>query len=99
MPVLHLGAFLGAWWLATGFVMMLARLDGGGRGRSLWLSTAAAAAGIAGVAALRGAEGTAAAYAVAACTLAVWAWGELTFYSGAVAGPRTERCPEGCGGA
>lgn len=96
---LHLGAFVLAWWLCTGLVMLWARARGRARRlTAVWGSSLAAAAAVVGLVALRGATGTGAAYAVAACVFAVWAWGELTFYTGVLAGPRRERCEPDCRG-
>ncbi len=97
LPALLFVLFL--WWASTGVVLYL---DGLPRGTFAW-SVGAATLLLAG--ALYGIGSSAqdptprGAYLAFGCALLVWAWIELTFYTGLVTGPRRHACPPGCSGA
>lgn len=87
-----------AWWFSTGVVLWLDRQPRTSANLRLLAATAIGGAALVGIA--RSATDTSAmgAYAAFSCALAIWAWHELSFLSGAVAGPRTEPCPAGAVG-
>lgn len=90
-PLWAAGLALAAWWGGTGALMWaVARADGGGpeaRRRLVVLAVPMLALGVALVILTRGASGPGAAAAGFLGALAVWAWIELAFLTGVVAGP------------
>jgi putative photosynthetic complex assembly protein 2 len=77
-----------AWFVSTGLVVWLVhRPRATYRAAMLWTSLAAMA-GVALIAATRHDAGAGAAYASAVGALAIWAWQEFAFLTGAAAGPR-----------
>lgn len=87
------------WWASTGVVMLAARRYAGNR-RGLTIGASAVA--LAGLAALYlGARSPtiAGAYLGFVGAIALWAWHELTFLTGALTGPRKTACPAGLAGA
>lgn len=86
------------WWFSTGLVIYLDRLPRHTFRWSLLGATLAVAVALMGLA--RGAADTApaGAYTGFACALVLWAWLELSFYTGLVTGPRRRRCAPGCSG-
>lgn len=86
------------WWFSTGLVIYLDRLPRHTFRWSLLGATALVAVALVGLA--RGAADTspAGAYMGFTCALVLWAWLELSFYTGLVTGPRRHRCPRGCAG-
>jgi putative photosynthetic complex assembly protein 2 len=86
--LLPAAAVLFAWFASTGLVVWLVhRPRTTYRAAMLWTSLAAMA-GVALIAATRHDAGTNAAYASAIGALAIWAWQEFAFLTGAAAGPR-----------
>jgi putative photosynthetic complex assembly protein 2 len=87
------------WWGSTGVVMYLDGLPRGTFSWSVGLATLLLAAALLGIG-IAGVYPTArGAYLGFSCALVAWAWIELTFYTGAITGPRRMPCPPGCGGA
>lgn len=85
------------WWGSTGAVMYLDGLPRGTFGWSVGAATLLLAAALFGIG-IAGVYPTAhGAYLGFLCALVVWAWIELTFYTGAITGPRRAPCPPGCG--
>jgi len=99
---LALGAFavaLIAWWFATGAVIVAARPT---VGHPLYLLVPAAALAVAGLVlalATAGSSSVVAVYGAFFAALAIWAFHEITFLTGHVAGPRRSALPAGVTGA
>lgn len=92
LPIIAAAAL---WWLSTGVILGLTRLPS-----ATWRWTAGCASllGVAGTAAvffLRPMETPAAAYMGFAAGIAVWAFHEVMFLFGYIAGPHREPCPKG----
>jgi len=87
------GVVIVAWWSSTAAVMRLAWLDRSSHRVGLLLLGALALAALYGVHWTSGRPTVGAAYLGFGCALAIWAWHELAFLIGAVAGPRTAACP------
>lgn len=95
LPVLYT---LCLWWLGTGIVIYL---DGLPRPTLPWTlagATLLLAAALAGVALSASAPSVAGAYVAFTAGFAVWAWLEISFYTGYVTGPRRRPCAPGCRG-
>ena len=90
-PLWAAGLALAAWWGGTGALMWaVARADAGGaeaRRRLVVLAVPMLAAGVGAVIVTRGQVGPGPAAAAFLGALAVWAWIELAFLTGVVAGP------------
>ena len=87
-----------AWWASTGVVLYLAHLP-----PSTFRWTLAGAAvltlvGLVGLAATRDDTTLTGAFVSFLCGLAVWAWQEVSFYTGALTGTRKEVCAPSCSG-
>lgn len=82
-----------AWWISTGLVMAAARRPLGRGG--LAAATVVGLAGLAGLYLSARMESALGVYAGFLSALAVWAWHELTFLLGLIAGPRRAPCPAG----
>jgi putative photosynthetic complex assembly protein 2 len=92
----HLGPalfVLAAWWLSTAALLRLVWLPRGARPATLAALSVVAVAGFVGVAWTRELATEAGAYGAFVCGLSIWAWHELTFLLGLVAGPRRAPCP------
>ena len=88
--LLPAGAVLLAWFASTGLVVWLVHRPRATWGSAMAWTSAAAMVGVGVIAATRHDDGAASAYAAAAGALAIWAWQEFAFLTGAAAGPR--RC-------
>lgn len=88
--VLPVAVTVAAWFLATGLVAWLDNRDRTTFPRSLAWAGAAGVAGLIAVAATMNSVTQAAAYVAFLAALAVWAWLEIAFLTGAVAGTRRE---------
>lgn len=86
------------WWFSTGAVLFLDHLPRWTFRRTMWGATALLVIGLAGLAASAGDASVGGAYLAFTCGLLVWAWQEISFYTGAVTGPRRHRCKPGCRG-
>lgn len=84
-----------AWWAGTGLLFLLARAADSGRHRAEMLvgASGAALAAVLAAVALREVEGTVGALLGFGVGVAIWAWHELSFLSGAVTGPVRDPCP------
>ncbi|GLR47745.1 hypothetical protein GCM10007925_14580 [Sphingomonas astaxanthinifaciens DSM 22298] len=81
-------AVLLSWFASTGLIVWLVHRPRATYRASMVGTTVAAMVGIGMIAATRHDSGPAATYAAAAAALAIWAWQELAFLTGAAAGPR-----------
>lgn len=96
--LLPAAAVLIAWFASTGLVVWLVhRPRATYRGAMLWTALAAMA-GVAVIAATRHDGGPSASYASAVAALAIWAWQEFAFLTGAAAGPRRVAADQGVSG-
>ncbi|MCX7889979.1 MAG: putative photosynthetic complex assembly protein PuhE [Rhodobacteraceae bacterium] len=91
------------WWSSTGAILVcVRRADNAGGGRHLATALVALpilGLGLAGAAASSPPATVADSYTAFFSALAVWAWIELAFLTGVVAGPNRSRCPPGASGA
>ncbi len=87
-----------AWWFSTGLLLLLNRLPRRTFPYSLAATTVVAAAGVAAIYVSRDWTTTAGAYLGFFGALGVWAWHELSFLTGLIAGPRRSDCPAGLAG-
>lgn len=85
------------WWFSTGILMWrVRRADNQGGDAHLWsvlLGLPLLFGGILGLGATADDTGAQGAYLAFLSALAVWAWAELAFLSGIIAGPNTRPCP------
>jgi putative photosynthetic complex assembly protein 2 len=81
------------WWLGTALVLWLCRLPEATYRWSLPGAALLAAASLYGIAASSAQASAAAAYFAFACAVALWGCLEMSYYTGAVTGPRGEPCP------
>ena len=87
-----------AWWLSTGVIIYL---DGLPQRTFKWSMAGAsvlAALSLWGLWASRNDAGMSGVYCAFASALGLWAWHEMSFYMGAVTGPRKHSCKPGCCG-
>ena len=96
IPALLCVLFL--WWASTGIVMLLDGLPRRTFGWSVGAATVLAGAALIGIARAADQPNAGAAYASFGWALLVWAWIELTFYTGIITGPRRHACAPGCHG-
>jgi putative photosynthetic complex assembly protein 2 len=95
LPALH---SLFIWWFSTGVVLYL---DGLPQRTFRWTmlgATVVLAIALAGLSLSSADTTVGGAYAAFTYALLAWSWIEVSFYLGYVTGPRTQTCPEGCGG-
>lgn len=97
-PVFAVVFSLLAWWAGTGAILVLDGLPRSTFRYSLAGTTLLAGVGLYGLWWSSHVPSTTAAYIGFSAALLVWAWHELTFLLGIVAGPRREPCPEGARG-
>lgn len=81
------------WWGATIAVLFLVGLRERTRPWLMAAATLGAAIGFAGLWSTSQATGPAGAYAAFVCAMLIWAWNEVAFLAGYVAGPRKTACP------
>ncbi|MCY4265607.1 MAG: putative photosynthetic complex assembly protein PuhE [Gammaproteobacteria bacterium] len=86
------------WWFSTGLVLYLIRLAPHTFRTSLIVASALALLALVGLAWSSTCETTFAAYLSFTCGLMVYAWQELSYYTGFLTGPRKVRCEKGCHG-
>lgn len=86
------------WWLATGALLLMARLEGIAMVGAMVLLTVLAAVALYGLWASAAATSVAAAFLSFACALTLWAWHELALLLGLVTGPRRIACSSGATG-
>lgn len=89
-------AFL--WWFSTGLILLLSRLPRSSFPWSLAVGTVIFVLALVGLWWSRNNVTPAGALCAFSCGLIVWGWQELTFYLGALTGPRKHACPPGCSG-
>lgn len=90
---LAIGSVVFAWWLSTGLVLGLVWLPPRTHRWSVAGASVLAVVGVYGVFEASRVQSVGAAYLAFGSALAIWAWHELTFLLGVVAGPRKLPCP------
>jgi len=102
-PALAVLGALALWWSATGVLLWrVHHADRGGPDQHLWsvlLALPLLLGGMLGVQATLGDASARGVWFAFLSALALWAWIELAFLSGIVAGPVTRPCPPGLTGA
>lgn len=93
LPILY--ALL-IWWLSTGLVLFLDNLPKSTFRWSLLGATGIFAGGIYGLAVTAFDQSVTGAYLAFTCSLGIWGWQELTYYTGFLTGPRKHICPPDC---
>jgi putative photosynthetic complex assembly protein 2 len=93
--ILPVVATIAMWFLATGLIAWLDNRDRATFPRSLMLAGLAGAAGLVIVAVSMQSASIVGVYAAFGGAILIWAWHEIGFLTGAIAGPRREACPEG----
>lgn len=91
-------ATLALWWISTGAVLVLGERSQGARRLAFVIMSLIAMGGLAGIWMLRDVSHPMAAYAGALSALAIWAWHEMSFLFGHIAGPNRQACPSGLSG-
>jgi putative photosynthetic complex assembly protein 2 len=91
-PIIVVAIVVLAWWASTGALLRMVWSSPLGQRRALVLTTVLGLAGVGVVIGVRDTATVGAAYAGFAAALAMWAWHELAFLLGVVAGPRREPC-------
>jgi len=86
------------WWFSTGVVLYLDGLPSRTFKWTMAATTAVSAAAICGLAATADDTSLTGTYMAFACGVLVWAWLEVSFYTGYVTGLKRPPCPEGCKG-
>lgn len=87
------------WWFSTGAILYLNSLPPRTFRWSLAGATVLLAGALYALAASASDASLAGTYTAFTATLIVWGWLEITFYMGAVTGPRKVACVRGCSGA
>ena len=93
LPVLYALLF---WWLTTGVLLYLHRLPASTYRWSLLGMTVVAAAALYGHFVTSAATDVLSAYLAFLCGVVLWGWLEIGYFTGLIAGPHSERCPEAC---
>jgi putative photosynthetic complex assembly protein 2 len=91
-------AALMIWWVGTGAILYLVGLGRRAAARSMAGATVVLAGALYGIASLRDDTSIAAAYWQFACSVAVWAWLEMSFLLGYITGSRRQPCLAHCSG-
>lgn len=86
-------ATLALWWISTGAVLVMGERSPSTRRLALALVSIAAIASLAGLWLIRDVATPMAAYVGALAALAIWAWHEMSFLFGHIAGPNRSPCP------
>ncbi len=86
------------WWFSTGAVIYLNNLPRSTYRWSIAGATAVLAASLYGLFVTSHSDSVTSAYLSFTFGLLVWAWTQLTFYTGLITGPRKTACPSSCGG-
>lgn len=95
--ILPVVATIAMWFLATGLIAWLDNRERETFPRSLMLAGVAGVAGLVIVAWSMQSATIGGVYWAFAGAILIWAWHEIGFLTGAIAGPRREACPEGAG--
>jgi putative photosynthetic complex assembly protein 2 len=90
---LAIGSVVVVWWLSTGLVLGLVWLPSETHRWSVAVASVLAVVGFYGAFESSLVRTVGAAYLGFGCALAIWAWHELTFLLGMIAGPRKTPCP------
>lgn len=93
--ILPVVATIAMWFIATGLIAWLDNRDRATFPRSLLLAGLAGVAGLVIVVVSMGSTSIGSVYWAFAGAILIWAWHEIGFLTGAIAGPRREACPEG----
>jgi putative photosynthetic complex assembly protein 2 len=93
--ILPVVATIAMWFLATGLIAWLDNRERATFPRSLLLAGLAGVVGLVIVALSMQSATIAGVYWAFAGAILIWAWHEIGFLTGAIAGPRREACPEG----
>lgn len=93
--ILPVVATIAMWFLATGLIAWLDNRDRATFPRSLAFAGAAGVAGLVMVLWSMTLPTIAGVYGAFAGAILIWAWHEIGFLTGAIAGPRREACPDG----
>ncbi len=83
------------WWLFTILALYRTGLPEHTYRSTLWLASAIAMLGVAGLAFSVGHAGSGHAYLAFISALAIWSWHEISYFLGYVSGPRPQPCPPG----
>ncbi len=94
LPVLY--ALL-VWWFSTGLVLFLDNLPKWTYRWSLLAATMAFGLSLYGVVGSAWDQSAKGAYTAFTCSLVLWGWQEITYYTGFLTGPRKANCPPDCG--
>jgi putative photosynthetic complex assembly protein 2 len=94
LPVVYA---LFVWWFSTGLIIYLDNLPNVTVRWSMTGATAVLAAALWGLSTSAADASVAGAYCAFTCGLLAWGWQEISFFTGALTGPRPLPCPEGCG--
>lgn len=86
------------WWFSTGVILWLDRRPPATFKWSMLGATLILAASLWGLARSSTDTSVTGAYLGFTCGLMIWAWQEISFYTGWVTGPRTHMCEKGCSG-
>lgn len=86
------------WWFSTGAVIFLNNLPRRTFRFTLAIATIVLIVSLIGIYLTKGLTSGSAPYISFTCGLLIWAWTQLTFYMGAITGPRTTACHPSCGG-
>lgn len=86
------------WWFSTGLILYLDRRPTHTFKWSMAGAAVILAAAFWGLYESRDDTGIGGAYMAFTCGLLIWAWQEMSFYTGYLTGPRKTMCPEGCSG-
>jgi len=95
LPVVYT---LFVWWFSTGLIIYLDNLPHVTVRWSMLGATAVLAAAMHGLAVSSADTSVAGAYTAFTCGLLAWGWHEISFFTGALTGPRPLPCPEGASG-
>jgi putative photosynthetic complex assembly protein 2 len=86
------------WWFSTGVIIYLDNLPQRTFRYSMLGATVVMAAALCGLSFTSADVSVSGVYVAFTCGLLVWAWMEISFYMGAVTGPRRIACTPGCAG-
>jgi putative photosynthetic complex assembly protein 2 len=95
LPVIYT---LFVWWCSTGLIIYLDNLPGVTVRWSMLGATIVLAVALHGLAVSSADPSVSGTYVAFTCGLLAWGWQEISFFTGAVTGPRPLPCPEGCRG-
>lgn len=90
-----IGIAVSIWWLLTAIGLRVNRGSTQTMRYAMVLISMVALIAVVGVAVFAQQQGVVASYGGFICAMLIWAWHELSYYSGSVTGPRPEACPAG----